>query len=35
VAVAGVLTLLVHRAARPDRAAAEEEAASPPLAAEA
>jgi DHA1 family bicyclomycin/chloramphenicol resistance-like MFS transporter len=35
VAVAGALTLLVHRAARPARAAAEEEAVSPPLAAEA
>jgi DHA1 family bicyclomycin/chloramphenicol resistance-like MFS transporter len=35
VAVAGVLTLLVHRTARPRRAAAEEEAVSPPLAAEA
>ena len=35
VAVAGVLTLLVHRAARPPREIAEEEAVSPPLAAEA
>jgi DHA1 family bicyclomycin/chloramphenicol resistance-like MFS transporter len=35
VAVAGLLTLLVHRAARPPREVAEEEAVSPPLAAEA
>ena len=34
VAVAGVLTLLVHHAARPRREVAEEEAVSPPLAAE-
>jgi DHA1 family bicyclomycin/chloramphenicol resistance-like MFS transporter len=35
VAAAGVLTLLVHRQGGPDRRAAEEEAVSPPLAAEA
>ena len=35
VAIAGVLTLLVHRRGGPDRRAAEEEAVSPPLAAEA
>ena len=34
VAAAGILTLLVHRRGAPDRRTAEEEAVSPPLAAE-